>query len=61
MTLSRRLLHADLTFHCPHCGLAITKSGSWFKSIVQFKCQGCQREVRLTYTDKIALFEKHAR
>jgi hypothetical protein len=60
MTLSGRLLHMDLTFNCPHCDLAIIKPGSWFQSIRQFNCQGCKREVRITYVHKVALFEKHA-
>jgi transposase-like protein len=60
MPLSGKLLRVDLTFNCPHCHHAIVKSGGWFQTIGQFKCKGCKREVRLTYADKGAVFEKHA-
>jgi transposase-like protein len=45
---------------CPFCTRALVKSGSWFQTIGRFKCNGCQLEVRLTYSDKVALFDKHA-
>ena len=50
----------DLTFHCPYCTRAIVKKGEWFRTGPKFKCQECQHEVRLTYADKVALFEEHA-
>ena len=59
MTLSVRLLNVDLTFNCPHCGHALTKPGSWFKSANRFKCKGCKADVRVTYTAKLALFARH--
>jgi hypothetical protein len=60
MPLSDKLLHKDLTFYCPYCARAIVKKGEWFRTGPKFKCQGCQHEVRLTYADKVALFEDHA-
>jgi len=65
----RRIRHDDTlrpiashgpNLQLPHCDLAIIKPGSWFQSVRQFNCQGCKREVRITYVDKVALFEKHA-
>jgi transposase-like protein len=61
MRLSESLHYVDLTFECPFCGYPLVKSGSWFRSVRRFKCEGCKREVRISYFDKVALFEKHAR
>jgi hypothetical protein len=61
MPLSRQLLHVDLTLECKHCGRSIIKKGSWFAVVHRFKCEGCNREVSITYSDKIALFNKYAR
>ena len=60
MPLSGRLIYVKLTFNCPYCGHALIKSGGWFQSVGRFQCAGCQREVKLTYGDKLALFKKHA-
>jgi transposase-like protein len=61
MPLSNLLRCVDLTFNCPHCGHPLLKNGSWFMSAPGFKCLGCHRQVRITYTDKVALFGKHTR
>jgi hypothetical protein len=29
-------------------------------TIAHFRCEGCKREVTVTYSDKVALFDKHA-
>jgi len=60
MTLSSLLLQVDLTLDCKHCGHPIIKRGGWFLVAYRFKCQGCNREVPITYSDKIVLFKKHA-
>jgi transposase-like protein len=60
MPLSLSLHSVSMIFECPFCTRALVKSGSWFQTIGRFKCNGCQREVRLTYSDKVALFDKHA-
>jgi DNA-directed RNA polymerase subunit RPC12/RpoP len=60
MALSSLLLQVDLTLECKHCGHLITKKGSWFKVIHRFKCERCKRETPMTYSDKVALFNKHA-
>jgi hypothetical protein len=59
MPLSGRLLHENLTFHCPHCDFAIIRSEGWFQTVGRYRCRACDREVRLTYDDKLALFDKH--
>jgi transposase-like protein len=59
MALPTELRDASLTLDCPQCGHALTKKGSWFMAGHRFKCEGCQREVRLTYAEKIKLFARH--
>ena len=60
MSLSPRLLlHVDLTLECKYCGHPVAKIGNWFRVAHRFKCEGCKREVPLTYSDKVALFKKH--
>jgi hypothetical protein len=60
MPLSASLLPVALTFEWPFCNHTLVESGRWFQVAASFRCNGCQREVRLTYADKVALFEKHA-
>jgi len=60
MPLSTRLLHVDLTLECKHCGHSKTKTGEWFRVAHRFMCVGCKREVPIGYSDKVALFKKHA-
>ena len=60
MPLSPRLLHVDLTLECKYCGRSITKTGEWFKVVHRFTCVGCKRKVPIGYSDKVALFKKHA-
>jgi hypothetical protein len=60
MPLSTRLLHLDLTHGCKYCGHSITKTGTWFRVAHRFVCVGCKREVPIGYSDKVALFKKHA-
>ncbi|TPL74142.1 hypothetical protein FJ954_10460 [Mesorhizobium sp. B2-3-15] len=59
MALSRRLLMCNMTFECPHCGFALKRAGSWFQVVSSRRCEGCQRQFRITYTDKLTLFAKH--
>lgn len=61
MALSSLLRHEDLTLKCKHCGHSIIRKGSWFVVVHRFKCEGCSRDVPITYSDKVALFNKHAR
>ena len=60
MPLSARLRNVDLTLECQHCGHLIIKKGFWFISASTFKCDECKGEMRLTYSDKLTLFAKHA-
>jgi hypothetical protein len=61
MPLSLDLCHVDLTLECKHCGWPLIKSGYWFITAPRFKCEGCNRELRITYSEKVVLFEAHAR
>jgi hypothetical protein len=60
MALSARLRNVDLTLECKHCAYLISKKGVWFMTVSTFKCYKCKAELQLTYSDKIALFAKHA-
>jgi transcription elongation factor Elf1 len=60
MPLSGTLRTIDLTFECPICGHAFVNTGNWFMTVGRFTCEGCGGDIRLTYHDKLALFEKHA-
>jgi hypothetical protein len=60
MSLSTRLRPIDLTLECKHCSQPPIKNGAWFMTVHHFKCEGCKREVAVTYSDKVALFAKHA-
>jgi hypothetical protein len=60
MALSTRLRNVNLTLECKLCGHVIVKKGVWFMTASTFKCQACKGERRLTYTDKVSLFAKHA-
>jgi hypothetical protein len=60
MSLSARLRPIDLRLECKHCGHPLIKNGAWFLTIAHFRCEGCKREVTVTYSDKVALFDKHA-
>jgi hypothetical protein len=60
MPLSTRLKNVDLTFQCERCGHLIIRKGGWFICVSTFKCDECKGELRLTYSDKVALFAKSA-
>jgi phage FluMu protein Com len=60
MTLSAGLRDVDLTLPCAHCGHLIVKTGGWFLTASKFKCAECKGELHLGYSDKVALFAKHA-
>ena len=60
MPLSSKLRYVDLTLECKSCGHLIVKRGVWFMTASSFKCDQCKVPVRLTYSDKLALFAKHA-
>ena len=60
MSLSTRLRPIDLTLECKHCSHPLVQKGAWFMTVHHFKCEGCKREVAVTYSDKVALFNKHA-
>jgi transposase-like protein len=60
MPLSSNLRHVELTLQCKYCGHSIIKKGVWFVVIHRFTCEGCNRQVPMTYSDKVALFNKYA-
>lgn len=61
MPISHDMNDMVLSLDCPYCSRPIVKKGSWFKVISSFKCAGCGTLVRIGYSDKLALFERHRR
>jgi hypothetical protein len=59
MALSPSLHSVDLTFICPHCAHPLVKPGRWFKCAMGFKCESCKSDIRLTYSNKLALFDRY--
>jgi len=60
MPLSLRLRDTDLTLKCKHCDWPLIRNGNWFITASRFRCVGCKREMRISYGEKVALFERHA-
>ena len=57
MPLTKGLLHVFLSHLCPHCGHKHEKMGAWFQTISHYDCPSCGQSVRMTYEDKVRLFE----
>ena len=58
MPLTRGLLHVFLSHSCPHCDHKQEKMGRWFQSVrSSYSCPSCGQSVRMTYEDKVRLFE----
>lgn len=58
MPISNQFRYVALTFECPRCGHQVVRTGLWFKSVGNFKCEACKAKIRLGYEDKLALIEK---
>ena len=61
MPLSNALSDVLMTFDCPHCKRPITRPGSYFKNASHLRCDHCGQSLRLTYPDKVALFDRYVR
>lgn len=59
MPLSTDLHDKNLAFQCRYCSETIVRKGSWIKSVRTFRCDACQTQVRMTYGNKAAIFERH--
>jgi transposase-like protein len=59
MGLAEDLSDVALTFACPDCSHPAVRKGSALKTIAHFRCDGCNAKVRITYPQKLAIFEKH--
>jgi len=60
MTLNSKLRATTMQMACPSCKHDIVQLGSWFQSRSPFPCPFCGTEIRLTYSDKLALFQKYS-
>ena len=61
MSLSSDFLEDYMTFNCLNCAREMRRKGSWVKSVTTFKCTNCSAVLRMTYSRKTAIFEKHRR
>ncbi|MER8864007.1 hypothetical protein NKI19_09800 [Mesorhizobium sp. M0751] len=59
MGLAEDLSDVALTFECPDCSHPAVRKGSALRAIAHIKCDGCNAKVRITYPQKLAIFEKH--
>ncbi|CDX17080.1 conserved hypothetical protein [Mesorhizobium plurifarium] len=59
MSISDELRDVSLRYECPNCRRPIVRNGSWFKSVSTFHCDACKAKLRLGYSAKLALFERH--
>jgi hypothetical protein len=60
MGLSSDLDDVDLTMPCSNCLYALAKPGRWFRTISRFPYEKCQTTSRISYPEKVALFDRHA-
>jgi hypothetical protein len=61
VSISDELRDASLRYECPNCHKPIVRNGSWFKAVSTFRCDACKTKLRLGYSAKLALFERHAK
>ncbi|TPI12673.1 hypothetical protein FJW06_15895 [Mesorhizobium sp. B4-1-3] len=61
MSISNELRDARLRYECPSCHQPIIRNGSWFKAVSTFQCDACKTTLRLGYSAKLSLFERHAK
>jgi hypothetical protein len=59
VSISDELRDVSLRYECPNCRRPIIKNGSWFKAVSTFHCEACKAKLRLGYSAKLALFERH--
>jgi hypothetical protein len=60
VALSLLLRDIVLRHPCQCCGHMHEKTGEWFLRSRQFTCAACRTTARITYDDKIKLFDDHA-
>lgn len=58
MGLSIELNNVHLCFPCKYCNHAHVKAGRWFVTQSAFVCDGCGHTNRITYQQKMELFER---
>ena len=61
MTLSRDLMRETMRLPCPCCEADIKRTGAAFAAAIQFRCPSCGGHVKLSYTEKLKLFERARR
>jgi uncharacterized protein (DUF983 family) len=61
MPLARELIDTIMRYFCPRCGTAVERRGVSFMAVTHLRCASCGQDVKFTYSDKLALFERTAR
>jgi transposase-like protein len=59
--LAENLSDVALAFECPYCSHPTVRKGSALRTIAHIRCDGCNAKVRITYPQKLAIFERHKR
>ena len=59
MGLAEDLSDVAIAFDCPDCAHPTVRKGSALRTIAHIRCDGCNAKVRITYPQKLAIFEKH--
>ncbi|TPK65511.1 hypothetical protein FJ546_09980 [Mesorhizobium sp. B2-4-19] len=59
MPIPTELRNVVFEYECPICRHPIVRTGSWFKSVSKFVCDECGAKLWLTYSDKLAIFERY--
>ena len=59
MGLAEDLSDVALAFECQECSHPTARKGSVLRTIAFIRCEGCNAKVRITYPQKVAIFEKH--
>jgi predicted RNA-binding Zn-ribbon protein involved in translation (DUF1610 family) len=61
VSISNELRDTRLRYECPNCHQPIIRNGSWFKAVSTFPCDACKAKLRLGYSAKLALFQRHSK
>jgi hypothetical protein len=60
LPLSNKLADVMLAHPCARCGHLLRRLGSWFMTAANYRCENCGAANRITYPQKVRLFEANA-
>lgn len=61
MALSPDRYDDDMMIQCPRCNRMMIRKGRLIKSVKSLTCEGCDNQIRMTYSRKIDIFERRRR